>query len=81
MQTCDPRRVRVVAGPAVRQGARGGRRLGLLVAVGAALVLLLAYGLLGGGSRPALDPTPDSARLGRADRSRPARSDPESNRG
>ena len=53
-----PATVRVVAGPAVRQGSRGGRRLGLLVAVGAALVLLLAYGLLGGGSRPALDPSP-----------------------
>ena len=53
-----PATIRVVAGPAVRQGARGGRRLGLLVAVGAALVLLLAYGLLGGGSRPALDLSP-----------------------
>jgi hypothetical protein len=52
-----PATVRVVAGPAVRQGSRDGRRLGLLVAVGAALVLLLAYGLLGGGSRPALDPS------------------------
>ena len=53
-----PATIRVVAGPAVRQGSRGGRRLGLLVAVGAALVLLLAYGLLGGGSRPALEPSP-----------------------
>ena len=42
-----PATVRVVAGPAVRQGPRGGRRLGLLVAVAAALGLLLAYGLLG----------------------------------
>jgi hypothetical protein len=32
--------------------------LGLLVAVGAAFLLLLAYGLLGGGSRPALEPSP-----------------------
>lgn len=53
-----PATVRVVAGPAVRQGTRGGRRLGLLVAVGAVLILTLAYGLLGGGSRPALDPSP-----------------------
>lgn len=53
-----PATVRIVAGPAVRQGSRGGRRLGLLVAVGAALVLMLAYGLLGGGSRPLLDPSP-----------------------
>ena len=53
-----PATVRVVAGPAVRQGSRGGRRLGLLVAVGAAFGLLLAYGLLGGGSRPALVPSP-----------------------
>ncbi len=53
-----PATIRVVAGPAVRQGSRGGRRLGLLVAVGAAFLLLLAYGLLGGGSRPALDPSP-----------------------
>jgi hypothetical protein len=53
-----PATVRVVAGPAVRGGSRGGRRLGLLVAVGAALGLLLAYGLLGGGSQPALVPSP-----------------------
>ena len=53
-----PATIRVVAGPAVRQGSRGGRRLGLLVAVGAAFLLLLAYGLLGGGSRPSLDPSP-----------------------
>jgi hypothetical protein len=53
-----PATVRVVAGPAVRQGARGGRRLGLLIAVGALLVLLLAYGLFGGGGRTALDPSP-----------------------
>jgi hypothetical protein len=50
--------VRVVAGPAIREGPQATRRLGLLVAVGAALGLLLAYGLLGGGSRPALLPTP-----------------------
>jgi hypothetical protein len=53
-----PATVRVVAGPAVREGPRGGRRLGLLVAVAAALGLLLAYGLLGGGSQPALVPSP-----------------------
>ena len=56
----DPRpaTIRVVAGPAVRQRSRGGRRLGLLVAVGAVLALMLAYGLLGGGSRPSLEPSP-----------------------
>ena len=53
-----PATVRVVAGPAVRQGPLATRRLGLLVAVGAILVLILAYGLLGGGSRPALEPSP-----------------------
>jgi hypothetical protein len=53
-----PATIRVVAGPAVREGPRGGRRLGLLVAVAAALGLLLAYGLLGGGSQPALVPSP-----------------------
>ncbi len=53
-----PATVRVVAGPAVRQRPPATRRLGLLVAVGAALVLLLAYGLLGGGSRPVFVPTP-----------------------
>ena len=53
-----PATVRVVAGPAVRQGARGGRRLGLLVAAGALLVLVLAYGLFGGGGRTALAPSP-----------------------
>jgi len=53
-----PTTVRVVGGTAVRQSSHGGRRLGLLVAVGAVLVLLFAYGLLGGGSRPALDSSP-----------------------
>jgi hypothetical protein len=53
-----PATVRVVAGPAVREGTLGARRLGILVAVGAILVLILAYGLLGGGSRPALEPSP-----------------------
>jgi hypothetical protein len=53
-----PATVRVVAGPAVRQGPLATRRLGLLVAVGAILVLILAYGLLGGGSQPALEPSP-----------------------
>ena len=53
-----PATLRVVAGPAVRRGPRGDRRLGLLVAVGAVLALMLAYALLGGGSRPALDPSP-----------------------
>jgi hypothetical protein len=55
-----PAIVRVVAGPAVRQGPRGSSRLGLLLVVGAALALMLAYGLLGGGSRPALEPSPTS---------------------
>jgi hypothetical protein len=53
-----PATVRVVAGPAIRQGPLATRRLGLLVAVGAILVLILAYGLLGGGSQPALEPSP-----------------------
>lgn len=56
-----PALVRVVAGPTLRQGPRGNRRLGLLVAVAAALGLLLAYGLLGvGGLRNLLpsDATP-----------------------
>jgi hypothetical protein len=52
--------VRVVAGPAVRQGSQASRRLGLLVAIGAALGILLAYGLLGGGSRPVLLPAPSA---------------------
>ena len=50
--------VRVVAGSAVREKTPSTRRLGLLLVVGAALLLLLAYGLLGSGSRPALPPTP-----------------------
>lgn len=56
-----PTLVRVVAGPALRQGPSGGRRLGLLLAVGAAVGILLAYGLLGGAGRPSLlpsEPTP-----------------------
>lgn len=44
-----PAHVRVVAGPALRDRSRGGRRLGLLLAVGAIAVLMLAYGLAGTG--------------------------------
>jgi hypothetical protein len=52
-----PAPVRVVAGPALRQWAPGGRRLGLLFAVGAVIVMLLAYGLAGGGGRPSPPPS------------------------
>ena len=58
-----PAAIRIVAGSAARQGPRGDRRLGLLVALGAALLLMLAYGLVGGGSRPALDPSPTPSAL------------------
>src|SRR5215210_5276882 len=51
-QDIRPALVRVVAGPSLRQGPHAGRRLGLLFAVGAVIVLVLAYGLFGGGSRP-----------------------------
>jgi hypothetical protein len=60
-QDVRPALVRVVAGPAVRQRAPGNRRLGLLVAVAATVGVIVAYGLLGGGSRPGIvpsDPTP-----------------------
>jgi hypothetical protein len=58
-----PALVRVVAGPALRSGQSGGRRLGLVFAVGALIILVLAYGLLGGGrpsplpSQPVPSPT------------------------
>ena len=63
-----PATVRVVAGPAVRQGPRGGRRLGLLVAVGA--VARPAARLRAARWRKSTGPRsePDSAGLGRADR-------------
>ena len=44
-----PAHVRVVAGPALRRESRGGRRLGLLLAVGAVALVLLVYGLAGVG--------------------------------
>lgn len=53
-----PAAVRVVAGPALRGGPRGDRRLGLPIAVAAAIGLLLAYGLLGVGGRLNLFPVP-----------------------
>ncbi|HYN70434.1 MAG TPA: hypothetical protein VEX41_09510 [Candidatus Eisenbacteria bacterium] len=49
-------RFRVVAGPALRQRPRGDRRVPLLLVAGAAIGLLLAYGLLGGGGPPNLLP-------------------------
>jgi hypothetical protein len=56
-QDIRPAPIRVVAGPALRHGPFGGRRLGLLVAVGAVIVLMLASALFGGGSRPNLLPS------------------------
>ena len=59
-QDIRPAVIRVVAGPAVHQGLFGGRRVGLLVAVGAVILLMVGYGLLGGGgSRP--NPPPSEA--------------------
>jgi hypothetical protein len=52
-----PAVVRVVAGPALRTAPLGVRRVGLLFAVGAIIVLMLAYGLAGGGGRPSTLPT------------------------
>jgi hypothetical protein len=64
-----PSRVRVVAGPAIRESARSDRRLGLVLAVGAAVGLLVAYGSFAGGdhpsfvpSQPVATPTPAPAR-------------------
>jgi hypothetical protein len=59
-----PSLVRVGAGPAIREGPRD-RRLGLLVAFGAVLGLILAFGLVGGGGQPSLPssgpvPTPSA---------------------
>jgi hypothetical protein len=55
-QDIRPALVRVVAGSAVRQGPRN-RRMGLLLAVGAAIGLLVAYGMLGGGGRLSVVPS------------------------
>jgi hypothetical protein len=44
-----PAPVHVVAGPALRGGRAGNRRLGLALAAGALIALLLGYGLFGGG--------------------------------
>jgi hypothetical protein len=52
-----PALVRVVVGPALRQAPLGGRRVGLLFAVGAILVLMLAFGLSGGGAAPSPVPS------------------------
>jgi hypothetical protein len=52
-----PAHVRVVAGPALRHDSRGGRRLGLMLAVGAIAVVMLAYGLAGGGPPPSSSPS------------------------
>ena len=52
-----PTHVRVVAGPALRRESRDGRRLGLLLAVGAVAALVLAYGLAGVGSPPTVGPS------------------------
>ena len=60
----QPAPIRVVAGPALRPGQPGGRRLGLVFAVGALILLVLAYGLFGGGrpgplpSEPVASPSP-----------------------
>ena len=43
-----PAPVHVVSGPALRGGRAGDRRLGLALAVGALITLLLGYGLFGG---------------------------------
>jgi hypothetical protein len=51
-QDIRPASVHVVAGGAIRGERRGDRRLALLVAVGAVIVVTLAYGLAGGGGRP-----------------------------
>jgi hypothetical protein len=77
-QDIRPAVIRVVAGPAVHHGLFGGRRVGLLVAVGAVILLLVGYGLLGGGgSRPnpppsEATPTPSAAVTAEAGALRPA---------
>lgn len=60
-----PALVRVVAGPAIHRGQAGARRSGLLLVIGATIVLMLAFGLAGGGGRlsslpsePVPTPTP-----------------------
>jgi hypothetical protein len=48
-QELVPAQIRVVAGPALRTGPPGSRRLGLLFVASAVIVVGLAYGLVGGG--------------------------------
>lgn len=50
---------RVVAGPALRQSPATGRRMALLLAVSALIVLMVGYGLLGGGGQQ--DPLPSAS--------------------
>lgn len=75
-QDIRPAPIRVVAGPALRHGPFGGRRLGLLAAVGAVIVLMLASALFVGGSRPNLlpsqTPTPSPTVTAEAGALRPA---------
>jgi hypothetical protein len=77
-QDIRPAVIRVVAGPALHHGLFGGRRVGLLVAVGAVILLMVGYGLLGGGgsrSNPppsAATPTPSTGVTGEAGALRPA---------
>jgi hypothetical protein len=51
-----PAPVQVVAGPALQQGS-GDRRLRVTFAVGAVTLLVLAYGLVGGGGKPSPSPS------------------------
>ncbi len=55
-QDLRPAPVQVVAGPALRHGS-GGRRLRLTFAVGAVMLLVVAYGLVGGGGTPSPPPS------------------------
>jgi hypothetical protein len=52
-----PALVRVGVGPALRERPAAPRQFGLLVAVGAAVMLLVAYGMLGGGGQPMPPPS------------------------
>jgi hypothetical protein len=56
-QEVRPLRVQVVAGPALREAPAAGRRLAVITAVGAVLLLMLAYGLIGAGREPSLPPS------------------------